>query len=172
MSAAWEIRRLEKRHDRSGFDCGKEILNDWLKLRATQFDRKDLSRTYVLTAVDESVVLGYYALSTHRIEYETLSPEGAKGLPRMNVPVVLLGRLAVDRTEQGKGLGAFLLVDALKRSMKISDQIGIRAVEVDALDEEARKFYLKFGFRSLIDDPNHLLMPMHEIRKLAIENES
>ena len=143
MSAAWEIRRLEKRHDRSGFDCGKEILNDWLKLRATQFDRKDLSRTYVLTAVDESVVLGYYALSTHRIEYETLSPEGTKGLPRMNVPVVLLGRLAVDQTEQGKGLGRLLLVDALKRSMKISDQIGIRAVEFDAIDEDDLKFDVK-----------------------------
>ena len=169
MAATWEIQRLEKRHDRSDFDCGKEILNDWLKLRATQFDRKDLSRTYVLTAVDESMVLGYYALSTHRIEYEALSAEGAKGLPRLNVPVVLLGRLAVDQSQQGKGLGALLLTDALKRSMKISDQIGIRAIEVDALDEEARKFYLKFGFRSLVDDPNHLHMPMHEIRKLSFD---
>jgi GNAT superfamily N-acetyltransferase len=83
--------------------------------------------------------------------------------------VVLLGRLAVDQSIQKQGLGSLLLVDALRRSLDISAQVGIRAVEVDALDENARKFYLAFGFRPLIDDPRHLFLPMHEIRALKLD---
>lgn len=165
----WTIRRLDKDHDRSAFDCGQRILNEWLKDRAGQFDRRDLSRTFVATRPDDVLVVGYYAVSTHRVVYEALPATEAKGLPRLDVPVVLIGRLAVDHTVQGQGLGALLLVDALRRSLQISEQVGIRAVEVDALDDVARNFYLKFGFRSLLDDPRHLFLPMHEIRKLKID---
>lgn len=165
----WTIRRLDKDHDRSAFDCGQRILNEWLKDRAGQFDRRDLSRTFVATRPDDVLVVGYYAVSTHRVVYEALPATEAKGLPRLDVPVVLIGRLAVDHTVQGQGLGALLLVDALRRSLQISEQVGIRAVEVDALDDVARKFYLKFGFRSLLDDPRHLFLPMHEIRKLKLD---
>jgi GNAT superfamily N-acetyltransferase len=165
----WTIRRLDKDHDRSAFDCGQRILNEWLKDRAGQFDRRDLSRTFVATRPDDVLVVGYYAVSTHRVVYEALPATEAKGLPRLDVPVVLIGRLAVDHTVQGQGLGALLLVDALRRSLQISEQVGIRAVEVDALDDVARNFYLKFGFRSLLDDPRHLFLPMHEIRKLKLD---
>jgi GNAT superfamily N-acetyltransferase len=167
--ADWTIRRLDKNHDRSAFDCGQPMLNEWLKDRAGQFDRRDLSRTFVATRPDEVLVVGYYAVSTHRVVYEALPAAEAKGLPRLDVPVVLIGRLAVDHTVQGQGLGALLLVDALRRSLQISEQVGIRAVEVDALDDAARSFYLKFGFRSLLDDPRHLFLPMHEIRKLKLD---
>jgi GNAT superfamily N-acetyltransferase len=167
--ATWTIRRLDKAHDRSAFDCGQTLLNEWLKDRAGQFDRRDLSRTFVATRPDETPVIGYYAISTHRVVYDVLPAGEAKGLPRLDVPVVLIGRLAVDQSVQGQGLGALLLVDALRRSLQISEQVGIRAVEVDALDEAARNFYLKFGFRSLLDDPRHLFLPMHEIRKLKLD---
>lgn len=167
--AEWIIQRLSKSHDRSAFDCGQPLLNEWLNQRAGQFDRRDLSRTFVATRSEEPLVRGYYAISTHRVLYEDLPGEEAKGLPRLDVPVVLLGRLAVDRSVQGQGLGALLLVDALRRTMHISEQVGIRAVEVDAIDESARQFYLKFGFRSLLDDPQHLMMPIHEIRKLKLD---
>ena len=167
--ADWTIRRLDKNHDRSAFDCGQPMLNEWLKDRAGQFDRRNLSRTFVATRPDELLVVGYYAVSTHRVVYEALPAAEAKGLPRLDVPVVLIGRLAVDHTVQGQGLGALLLVDALRRSLQISEQVGIRAVEVDALDNAARSFYLKFGFRSLLDDPRHLFLPMHEIRKLKLD---
>ncbi|MDP1561972.1 MAG: GNAT family N-acetyltransferase [Pirellulaceae bacterium] len=166
--AAWTIRRLEKKHDRSAFDSSQPLLDQWLKDRAGQFDRRDLSRTFVATRSDDNRVVGYYAISTHRVLFEKLPPDAAKGLPQLDVPVVLIGRLAVDREAQGQGLGAFLLVDALRRALQVSEQIGIRAVEVDALNESARNFYLKFGFRSLLDDPNHLFLPMHEIRKLKL----
>lgn len=168
--ADWTIRRLDKDHDRSTFDCGQPLLNEWLKDRAGQFDRRDLSRTFVATRPNEVLVAGYYAISTHRVVSEALPAAEAKGLPRLDVPVVLIGRLAVDHTVQGRGLGALLLVDALRRSLQISEQVGIRAVEVDALDDAARNFYLKFGFRSLLDDPRHLFLPMHAIRKLKLDS--
>src|SRR5271168_4307035 len=102
------------------------------------------------------MVVGYYAISTHGVRREDLPDDQAKGLPRIDVPVVLLGRLAVDRSAQGCGLGSLLLMDALRRIELLSDEVGIRAVEVDAIDDAARNFYLKFGFMPLIDDPNHL----------------
>jgi GNAT superfamily N-acetyltransferase len=89
-------------------------------------------------------------------------------LPKIAVPVVLLGRLAVDRTVQGQGLGAHLLIDALRRTECLAEAVGIRAVEVDAIDDAARRFYLKFGFGPLADDPNHLFLPLHVIRKLRL----
>lgn len=145
------------------------MLSEWLKDRAGQFDRRDLSRTFVATRPDDVLVVGYYAVSTHRVVYEALPAAEAKGLPRLDVPVVLIGRLAVDQTVQGQGLGALLLVDALRRSLQISEQVGIRAVEVDALDDAARNFYLTFGFRALLDDPRHLFLSRHEIRKLKLD---
>jgi GNAT superfamily N-acetyltransferase len=165
----WALQRLNRSHDRSAFDCGQPLLNDWLKSQAGQFDRRDLSRTFVATRPDETTVRGYYAISTHRVLHEDFPETESQGLPRLDVPVVLLGRLAVDQSARGQGLGALLLVDALRRAMHIAEQVGIRAVEVDAIDEPARQFYLHFGFRSLKDDPRHLFIPMHEIRKLKLD---
>ena len=167
--AIWMIRRLEKSHDRTNFECGQPLLDEWLKDRASQFDRRDLSRTFVATRPELVAVHGYYAISTHRVGYEVLPTAEAKGLPRLAVPVLLIGKLAVDRRAQGQGLGALLLVDALRRALQISEQVGIRAVEVDAIDDTARKFYLKFGFRSLLDDPRHLFLTISEIRKLKLD---
>ncbi len=82
----------------------------------------------------------------------------------MDVPVVLLGRLAVDQSSQRQGRGACLLIEALRRALHISEQVGIRAVEVVAIDDSVQAFYLKFGFSSLLDDPRHLMMPMHNKR--------
>jgi GNAT superfamily N-acetyltransferase len=114
----------------------------------------------------EQLVLGYYALTNHRVVYEALPPTESKGLPKIDVPVVLLGRLAVDVSVQGRGLGALLLVDALRRILEVADEVGVRAVEVDAIDDDARRFYEKFGFRSLLDDPRHLFMPLQAVRRL------
>ena len=150
------------------FDCGHPALDDWLKQRAGQFDRRDLARTYVVVRRGETNVLGYYAISTHGVRRDDLPEDQAKGLPRINVPVVLLGRLAVDRSVRGCGLGSLLLVDALRRIELLSEQVGIRAVEVNAIDDAARGFYLKFGFVPLIDDPRHLYLPLSVIRQLGL----
>lgn len=144
------------------------MLDEWLKLRASQFEKKDLARTYVALEPGGQSVCGYYAISSHRVSYETLADDQAKGMPRIDVPVVLLGRLAVDLRVRGKGLGARLLIDSLRRAQHIADQVGIRAVEVDAIDDAARTFYEHFGFRSLLDDPKHMYLPMQLIRKLKL----
>jgi GNAT superfamily N-acetyltransferase len=162
------IERLGPAHDRAVFDCGHPALDDWLKQRAGQFDRRDLARTYVVVRRGETNVLGYYAISTQGVRREDLPEDQAKGLPRINIPVVLLGRLAVDRSVQGCGLGSLLLIDALRRIELLSEQVGIRAVEVDAIDDAARRFYLKFRFVPLIDDPFHLYLPMSVIRQLGL----
>ena len=171
--AQWDIQPLGRGHDRSSFDCGNAALNDWLQERAGQWQKKELARCYVASLKDESLkdeslVVGYYAISSHHVGYESLPADQAKGLPRIDVPVVLLGRLAVDQSVRGQGLGSFLLIDALRRAEHLARQLGIRAVEVDAIDEAARQFYLKFGFTPLEDEPNHLFLPMNVIRKLNL----
>jgi len=164
----WIIERAGPRHERSAFDCGNPMLSDWLKLRVGQFEKRDLARAYVAVRRGEAVVVGYYAISNHRVDYEALPDDQAKGLPRMDIPVVLLGRLAVDRTAQGRGLGSLLLVDALRRSLHLSEHVGIRAVEVEAFDDAAHAFYVKFGFVPLLDDPRHLFLAIQAVRKLGL----
>lgn len=164
----WEIQRFDRSHDRSQFECGVPQLDDWLRKQVSQYEKRDLSRAYVAVARETARIHGYYAIAVHRVSHDVLPPEEAKGLPRLDVPVILLGRLAVDRTVQGQGLGALLLLDALARSSRIADQVGVRAVEVDAIDDSAKKFYLKYGFTPLADDRRHLFLPMHVIRKLNL----
>lgn len=164
----WTFEPLADQHDRSSFDCGVPVLNDWLRQRAGQFDRRDLARTYVAVRPAETAVIGYYALSSHSVRYEFLPADQAKGLPRLDVPVALIGRLAVDRAMQGQGLGAELLIDAFRRIEMLADEIGIRAVEVDAINDAAKRFYQKHGFVTLLDDPNHLFLPMRVVRALKL----
>jgi GNAT superfamily N-acetyltransferase len=164
----WSIERLGPNHDRRSFDCGNPMLNDWVKLRVSQFEKRDLSRTYVAVRGGGVVILGYYALANHLVRYEALPDDQAKGLPRLDIPVVLLGRLAVDRSVQKQGLGSLLLVDALRRVQHLAEHVGIRAVEVDAIDDNARSFYRKFGFVPLLDDPHHLFLTMQIIRRLGL----
>ena len=166
--AGWTIQKLSRSHDREVFDCGNDVLNDWLRKRVSQYEKRDLSRAYVADREGELRVCGYYAISTHRVRYEALPTEQAKGLPKIDVPVVLLGRLAVDKTAQGQGLGSLLLVDAFRRVELVSIQVGVRAVEVDAMDDAARRFYSKFGFTSLLDDRNHLFLSIKAVRALEL----
>jgi GNAT superfamily N-acetyltransferase len=165
---AWVVERLGRDHDRTHFDCGVAALNDWLQKLASQHERRDLSRTYIAVTPSDNRVLGYYAISNHRVTFAALPQDQVRGLPRIDVPVVLMGRLAVDRSAQGQGLGEFLLVDALRRANRIAEQIGIRAVEVDAIGGAAQAFYRKYGFISLLDDERHMYLPMSVIRKLKL----
>ena len=124
-------------------------------------------RTYVVVRKGDWRVLGYYAISNHLVSYDALPDEQAKGLPAIDIPVVLLGRLAVDKIVQRQGLGQHLLIDALRRVGHLAEHVGVRAIEVVALDDDARRFYVKFGFVSLWDDQQHLFLPIQAIRKLG-----
>lgn len=166
---SWKIERFEKSlHDRSGFDCGAASLNDWLQTKVSQYERRDLARTYLLVTEHQDSIRGYYALSNHPVVFDALTEDQTKGLPRMDVPVVLIGRLAIDQSVQGQGLGEIMLIDALRRCQHVADEMGIRAVEVDAINESARQFYLKYGFVPLQDDQRHLFLPTSVIRKLKL----
>lgn len=168
-STSWIVEPFDRlRHDRSAFDCGIPILNEWLTTKASQFEKKDLARTYVLVESGANLVRGYYALSNHTVVYDSLPSDQAKGLPQIDMPVVLIGRLAVDRSVQGQKLGEYLLIDALRRAEYLATKIGIRAVEVDAINKSAKLFYERYGFLTLSDDPHHLFLPMSIIRKLQL----
>ena len=169
VPSPWSIEPFNRQtHDRAGFDCCVPELNDWLATKASQFEKKDLARIYVLVETGQTTVNGYYALSTHTVSYSVLLPDQTKGLPRIDLPVVLIGKLAVDRSVQGQRLGELLLLDALRRAEYLASKIGIRAVEVDAIDDSARRFYERYGFLALTDDPRHLFLPMSDIRQLKL----
>jgi len=158
------VEPLGTRHNRDEFDSEESSLNDFLKFYARQNDSKGLGKTYVAVLPDETRVFGYHTISSSSLAFDNL-PEK---LPRYPVPVVHLGRLAVDKTAKGQGLGGFLLLDAFRRSLKIADQLGIYAVEVRALSEQAKNSYLKFDFGELNDDPFHLYLTIKKIRKLGL----
>ncbi len=166
--AEWRIEALSSQHDRSGFSCGQPSLDQFLGQLAGQQAKRDFSRTYVAVLPPACRVLGYYALSAGSFDLSVLPEAERKKLPRHPVPVAHLGRLAVDQVARGQGLGAFLLLDALARCERLADEMGIHAVEVHAIDDAARNFYLKFGFEPLLDDPQHLYLPMKAIRQLGL----
>ena len=160
------IERLSSAHDRSLFDCGEPSLNTYLRQYALQNDKKGLGRTFVALEPGNPRIYGYYTLSTGAVTFDKVP----QNLPRYPVPVAHLGRLAVDLSLRGTGarLGETLLLDALRRAVGISEQIGLYAVEVWALNASARDFYLKYGFAALLDDENHLYLPMKSVRKLKL----
>ncbi len=163
--AEWKIERLGRSHDRGEFCCGKAPLDDFLRLRVSQYERRRLGRTYVAVFSGETKVAGYYTLASGAIPFADLPGDVAKRLPKHPVPVILLGRLAVDQKAQGRGLGKALLQDALRRCLGLSEQLGLYAVEVLAIDAEARGFYAKYGFVPLSDNDLHLFLPIKTIQE-------
>jgi GNAT superfamily N-acetyltransferase len=164
----WLIEELSAHHDRAGFSCGHESLDDCLRQYAGQNQRLSISKTFVAVTASSRAVCGYYSLAAGSVLFEHLTDAQRKGLPRYPIPVAHLGRLAVDRDSQGQGLGAHLLIDALARISRIDRELDIHAVEVVAIDDAARKFYLKYGFTPLKDDSHHLFLSLKTIRKLGL----
>ena len=163
---AWIIEPLTKVHERSAFCCGASSLDKFIQELATQYERRNLARTFVATLPPKSTVEGYYALAPGSVAFENMPAMSSRKLPQHPIPVVHLGRLAVNQQTSGQGLGRLLLLDALHRVWQLSKQTGIHAVEVHALDEIARRFYLKYGFAPLVDDHFHLYLPMKAITRL------
>lgn len=161
------IRPLEKTHDRKSFDCGNDDLNRYLREQARQDAEKCVAAPFVLTQPGSLNVLGFYTLSSSIIPVGELPPNLMKRLPRYGqLPVTLLGRLAVDRSVGGQGIGEFLLVDALRRSLEAAQQIAAMAVIVDAKDELAESFYRHFDFQPFQLTPLRLFLPMAQIAAL------
>jgi ribosomal protein S18 acetylase RimI-like enzyme len=158
------VRALDSQHDRSGFHCGITPLDDYLQKQARQDVKRRVSRVFVATTPEQpTTVVGYYTLSSLSIELGTLPESLARKLPRHPIPAALLGRLAVDQTAQGHGVGKMLLVDALKRTLAVSDEIAIYAIVVDALNAQAQGFYEQFGFESLGAGERRLFLPLQMV---------
>lgn len=147
------IELLDKKHNRSYFDCGKELLNNYLQNQAGQDVKRKLSACFVLVEKEKNKIQGYYTLSNSSIPLSSFPEQIRKKLPGsyVSIPATLLGRLAIDKSCQGKGIGKILLIDALKRSYEISKEVGSFAVVVDPIDREAEAFYKNYDFISLPD---------------------
>jgi ribosomal protein S18 acetylase RimI-like enzyme len=148
-----QILPLAGNHNRLSFDCGRHELNDWLIQVARQHQSKGLSKTFVAIR-DEApdYICGYYALTLAELENRNLPEVWRKKLPR-RIPGVRLGRLAVDRQYQRKGLGELLLVDALNRANRIYIEAGGIGLFVDAIDKQAADYYQHLGFAASPDNP-------------------
>lgn len=168
-SPKYRIEQLDKKHNKNLFSCGTQALDEYLKIQASQDSKKNVAITYVLTQLDCGDVLGFYTISSIGVFPGELPTELAQKLPRYPVlPGILLGRLAVDNNMKGKKIGVFLLMDALKRSLAVSHQIGIVAVIVDAKDVIAVNFYKHFGFIPLSANDHRLFLPIGTITKLDL----
>lgn len=156
------IEPLDRGHDLEAFDCGREPLNLYLRRHALANHAAGAGRTYVALSGEE--VVGYHTLAAAQADYAGAPERLAKGLARHPIPLMLLARLAVARTWQGRGLGAGLLKDAMLRTLAAADIAGVRALAVHAKDEAARGFYERFDFIASPSDPTHLFLLVKEIR--------
>ncbi|MBE9549191.1 MAG: GNAT family N-acetyltransferase [Proteobacteria bacterium] len=154
---------LNENHSVSKFDCGNDTLNDWLKKRALKNQKNGASRTFVIC--QKSLVIGYYALASGSIERVASPKSVARNMPEP-IPVMILGRLAVDTHMQGQKLGSALLKNALLRTLSVSKNVAIRAVLVHAISVDARRFYLSYGFQVSPIDPMTLMLPIRHIENL------
>jgi GNAT superfamily N-acetyltransferase len=158
----------KKKHGRAAFSCEQESLDRYLKEHATQEIKKRVAAVYVLNP-DGKTIAGYYTLSQYTVEAGELPPELVQQLhlPRYDrLPATLLGRLARSKQFKGHGLGELLLMGALKRALEHSRNIASVAVVVDAIDENARAFYRRYGFIDIPNHPNRLFVPMKTLAQL------
>jgi GNAT superfamily N-acetyltransferase len=160
------VEPLGSRHRVDRFECGREQLDRWLRAYARQGQRRDTARTFVVCQQQRTDVVGYYTLVASQVEQSEATGEVQSGTSKhFPIPVCLIARLAVDRSEQGAGLGRSLLLDALKRTERASRSVAMRAVLVHALDEEAAGFYERFGFKPASAEPLTLMVPLEAVRR-------
>jgi GNAT superfamily N-acetyltransferase len=158
-----------KKHLRDSFSCGEESLDDYIKRRASQELKKLISTTFVLTDSPNRIAMGYYTISSYSVDAAVLDDAFAKSLPRYPLlPATLLGRLAVDLNQKGKGYGGRLLVDSMKVALDTSKRIASMALVVDAMNDDALSFYLKYDFRQFKNEPMKLYYSMSDIGKLGL----
>lgn len=168
MSRFDDPQPLGNEHRINGFDCGVGSLDIWLVKHARAAMGASSARTYVVTDAEQDRVVGYHALSLASIEHADATDRARKGMPKHPIPAMLLARLAVDRTVQGKGIGAFLLRDAMGRALAVAEQAGMRLLLVHALNDDARTFYEHFGFEPSPTDAMNLQLLIKDIR-LALD---
>ena len=152
---------IGRHHDRKGFDCGSGDLNEYLDRYARQNHESGGAKTFVAVSPAEPArVLGFYSIGLGAIEFARVPAKLTKKLGRYAVPVFRLGRLAIDLSVQGQGLGGDLLLAAGARALAVAQEVGGVALAIDAKDEKAARWYKRFGAQSLLDDPRKLILPL------------
>lgn len=159
---------LGPHHDRAAFSCGEPALDRYLKMQASQDQRRKLSAVIVLADPATAAIIGFYTLSACQIEPAKLPDDLAHKLPKIPLPATLLGRLAVDRTCQRQGFGELILLDAFARAQRAARDVASYAIVVDAKDARARAFYERHDFQSLLDDERRLFITMQTIGSLGL----
>ena len=155
-----QIQALAGSHDRQGFDCGRQSLNDWLRQMARQHQDKGLSKSFVAVQPElPNRICGFFALTLAELDSHNLPPAARKKMPS-RIAGVRLARLAIDTAFQGKGLGELLLMDAMARARRIFVEAGGIGLFVDALDEQAAGFYGRYGFTATPSRPLLLFLPL------------
>jgi len=154
---------LSPEHPLNMFDCGKPALNDWLLRHARQAQTSGSARTFVVTDGDR--VAGYFSLTVGQVDTLDAPERIRKGMGHYPIPVVILARLAVDRAYQGQGIGIGMLQDAIRRTLVIAEQAGIRAMLTHPLDEAAAQFYQRFGFIASPLREQQLLLLLKDARR-------
>ena len=154
---------LTAEHDVSGFRCGDDSLDEWLRRYALTNQASGSARTFVSCLDDR--VCGYYALASGAVSRASAPSRVAKAMPEP-VPVLLLARLAVDRAVQGRGLGWRLLRDAVLRTLQVADHVGVRALLAHSLDQAAADFYARYDFQPSPTDPLHMVLLLKDARAL------
>ena len=154
---------LRVEHQVASFACGVPELDDWLKQRALHNEQEGGSRTFVVC--EDRLVLGYYSLAASSVLAGIATGRVCRNMPSP-IPVVLLGRLAVDQSWKGRGLGGDLLRDAVLRALAAGGAIGVRAILVHAISDQAKTFYERFGFRASPIEPMTLMMTLAEAQRM------
>ena len=153
-------------HQLDGFDCGKPALNDWLLRHARQAQASSSAKTFVVA--DAGRVAGYFCLTVGQVDTLEAPERIRKGMGQYPVPVVILARLAVSRQDQGRGIGLGLLQDAIRRTLLIAEHAGVRAMLTHPIDENAAKFYTRFGFIASPLREQQLLLLLKDARKVMM----
>lgn len=167
MRDEYAIVPLDKKHDRRAFSCGNVALDRYLHEQASQDVRRRVATVFVLTEAHGDTVIGYYSLASGSVDLGEWPEAQKKKLPLYPVvPVSLLGRLALDKRHQGKGLGEYLLMDALWRCSTAAREIASLAIIVDAIDDKARRFYEHYGFRVFPKQTDRLFLHMQTIQEM------
>lgn len=163
-----QIIPISKRFNLKSFDCGVEELNRYLRQFAIPNDRKNIGKTFTVFIDNSKNISGYYTISMAQILFNDLPEDLKKGLPRYPVQAMRIGKLAVDKNYQGRNLGAYLLRDAFLRSVKISAEIAVKFIIVDALNDSSKSFYERYGFVATKKSPLTLLISIDTIKKAII----
>ncbi|MXW74328.1 MAG: GNAT family N-acetyltransferase [Gammaproteobacteria bacterium] len=165
------------RHERAEFSCGVARLDNFLRLSARKQQKDDFTRAFVAVAEGSPTILGYYALNTHAVGIAELGRSRPRRVPgRASLPAVYLSMIAVDKSQQGSGLGTDLLIDALLRACRVSMEVGLKLVILDVIDDggetvfrRRKEFYRLMGFENFSDHPQRMFMTIGTIRSMFPE---